>query len=481
MSYQLISSMGKNEVYPRSMVSSAEIPKTLEQLLKELGVAVCNSITGSDELHFCYHIVDKWHILSAVKQDSAGVCRMHHMALMEEEVAALQKNNSRPTPAGVMQALLSFGFWRVNEELPDSPLREPRMTASHLPDASTQNYWKQFTGHKSNAMVLLTPPYLGKTLINIQPHVTQEDLLHLLHESMWLSASRGWGKTFRTFFSGKITDFDFADIAVTPINSAQCNEFRLAQHHVPILTLTSEMRQKETDADTRSSLILTSPPNPAPPIVRQKAPEFAAEPYRYVEAQDYETFDIKPPLSPHVRGLKYIVGLLTLTTIVYVIVSNYVDFASAPLSSEGLTTQEEQYAVHRFADTIRKGHYTEEQLQKIKATLQTDTHPRHAILAECIGLLTQGALRADGHADNLLYLLTHASVLEMTPADLWNCYLKIATKAYPATEWIALNTSPADIQVWQTIFKKYPQLKQAAQQDKLLRHYMTPVIQQATR
>ncbi len=466
-------------MFSRSAAASAEIPKTLEQRLKALGTAVYGSMQSSDELHFCYHIVDKWHVLSAVKQDSEAVCRMHHMALTEEEVSALQKNNSRPTPAGVMLALHAFRFWQVTDSLPTGPLTEPRMTASHLPDASTQDHWKRFTGHKSNAMVLLTPPYLGKVLISLHPHITNETLLHLLHESMWLSASRGWGKSFRTFFSGKITDFDYADIAATPAHSAQDNEFRLSQHHVPILTLTSEMRQKETESDTRSSLILTSPPNPAPPVIPQKSPEFTPEPYRYVEAQDYETFDIKPPVSSQIRGLKYIVGLLALTTIVYVIVSNYVDFASAPLSSEELTTQEEQHAVRMFADAIRQGHPSEEQLQRIKATLQTDIHPRHAILAECIGLLTQGAQRADGHADNLLYLLTHASVLELPPADLWNCYLRAATRAYPATEWIALNTTPADIQGWQTIFKKYPQLKQTAQQDKLLRHYMMPIIQQS--
>ncbi len=480
MSFQLISNIQSGESVSRSVAVSAELPETIEKLLNGHSERIHSCIQKSDGVHFCYHIVDKWHVLSAVLRDSGSQIRMHHMALTEEEVAALQKNTSRPTPAGVIQALLSFGFWKTQGEIPTAPLTEPRMSASHLPDASTQHYWKHLTGHKGNAMVLLTPPYLGKSLICTPQHITQVDILHMLHESMWLTASRGWGKTFRTFFSGRASDFDAVDIATTYLNSRQVNDYRLSQHHVPILTLTSDMNVKEQEADTRSSLVPAMAPHPAPPTTQQTAiaqPTSPAEPYKYVEAPDYETFDIKPPSNKQVRSLQYIGGLLVLTTLVYVIVSNYVDFAAEPIDTEELTTHAEQKSIHMFVDTIRSGKYSEEGFRRIKATLQTDEHPRHAILAESIGRLTQSVHRAEGHADNLLYLLTQASVLELTPDELWAYYLRLATRDYPTAEWITHNTTPAAIQGWKNIFKKYPQLKQSAQNNKELKPYIAPIIQ----
>lgn len=487
MSYQHISQtqiLGEEHCSPRVEVLavSDDMPENLQSLLQEFCKTLSVKVPRVAQTHFYYHIMVQHHVLSAMSyQDASGV-RIHHLVLTEEEVIALQKNSSRPTPAGIIETLYSVDFWQTSSSSPTSSPQEPKVSASQLPDASTQECWKLYTGHKRNATALLAPPYLGKCLMSISPELTNAKALRLLHESTWLSASRGWGKCFSSFFSGSVTDFDAVDIAVTCTNSAEEDSFRLAAHPIPILVINNNLSILEEDSGTRSSFVRSGALLVMPQAEQRQtpmaAPSFTPEPYKYTEAQDYETFDVKPPIGSHARWLRYIGGLLGLTVLVYVVVSNYVDFASAPVSDEVLTTQEEQRAVHEFAAIVRQSQPAEPQLQRLKASLLPSMHPRHAILAECIDLLLASAHKAEGHPDNLLYLLTHATMLDLKPEELCHYYLITATRDYPAEEWVQLNSDTTVLHGWKNLFKKYPQLKQAVSNDRRLQHHMRPIIRQ---
>ena len=93
-------------------------------------------------------------------------------------------------------------------------------------------------------------------------------------------------------------------------------------------------------------------------------------------------------------------------------------------------------------------------------------------------MLLASAHKAEGHPDNLLYLLTHATMLELKPEELCHYYLITATRDYPAEEWVQLNSDTTVLHGWKKLFKKYPQLKQAVSNDRRLQHHMRPIIRQ---
>lgn len=467
MSYQLISAGGENG-QAKTLDVSPGVETEIVSSLTSLSNTICGITAGSATVHFCYHIVAGYHVLTAFSS------KIHHLILTPEEVDALQKNSTRPTPAGIIAALNNIRFWQHSAESSnDIAPGEPRMTASQLPDASTQQVWKELTGHKSNATLLLTPPYNGACILALPQHLSVHQLLLLLNESMWLTASRGWGRTFRTFATAKNEPVE-AELTAAPIGSTESDS------PIPVLTLKSNMTAPAVPPAPQSSIVnpgsVTAPPSPeqTPPA---QAPTFTAEPYKYTEAPDYETFDIRPPLSRRVRSLRYIAGLLLLTFVVYSFVSNYVDIAAEPVNDAEVMNTASHLPIQEFAAIVHKGKPADEQLCRLQKMINPDESEAHKILFESIGVLTGDINEAEGHADNLLYLLTHARELTLSETELCKYYLMLATQSYPHDEWIAHNTTAAALRRWHVLFKKFPKIKAALNKDAELQLHLTPIIQ----
>ncbi|MBQ4593352.1 MAG: hypothetical protein IJA81_01830 [Akkermansia sp.] len=468
MSYQFISECGENGQAKTLAVSPGVEPEILSAVTS-LSNKLCGLTNGSAAVHFCYHIVGCYHVLTALS------IKIHHLILTPEEVEALQKNSTRPTPAGIIVALNNIRFWQHSAESSNDIVPgEPRMTASQLPDATTQQAWKELTGHKSNATLLLTPPYNSACIIALPQHISVDRFLLLLNESTWLSASRGWGRTFRTFSATK-NEPEAADITVAPIGSTESDTL------LPVLTIKSDMRAPAVPASPQSSIVSPGSVTPQPepessPSVQ--APPFSAEPYKYTEAPDYETFDIRPPLSRRIRSLRYIAGLLLLTFVVYGFVSNFVDIAADPVNDEEVMNTKSHLQIQEFAAIVHKGKPADEQLCRLQKMINPDESEAHKILFESIGVLTGDINEAEGHADNLLYLLTHAQELTLSETELCKYYLMLATQSYPHDEWVAHNTTAAALRRWQVLFRKFPELKAELKKDAELQQHLTPIIQQ---
>ena len=468
MSYQLISACGEKGQAKTLAVSPGMDPE-LRFAIESLSHTLLAGVPCSTTAHFCYHITGRYHVLTALS------CNIHHLILTPDEVETLQKNSTRPTPAGIIAALDNVLFWQHSAESAGliTP-GEPRMTASQLPDASAQQTWKELTGHKSNATLLLAPPYNGACIIALPQQISVNRLLLLLNESMWLSASRGWGRTFRTFSGAAVNQDEEVEITVAPISSIDTAS-------IPVLMLKSSMTPPRTEPAAPQSSVIgigTVPPPPEPkqaPIIQP--PDLTAEPYKYTEAPDYETFDIRPPLSRRVRSWRYIIGLLLLTLVVYGLVSNFVDLAAAPVNDEEVMNTKSHLPIQEFATIVHKGKPADEQLCRLQNMINPDESEAHKVLYESIGILTGDINEAEGHADNLLYLLTHAPELTLSETELCKYYLMLATQSYPHDEWIAHNTKAPALRRWHVLFKKFPLLKVELKKDTGLNHHLTPIIQ----
>lgn len=489
MSYQLISGYSgqtpNEEAAVLSILSASDgMPAPLSDYLCELSKELASSLTCSQEPQFCYHIANSHHILSAAVKTETKSGVIHHLVLTADEVAGMQRNAMRPTPAGLILALDTLNLWHTSSAatIPPRP-EEPKLTASHLPDATNQQTWKKLTGHKSNVTTLLQPPYNGKCLICTPEHITNKNRLRLIHESMWLTTTRGWGKTFHCFSSAIAGAFKTVEISCATMGSPEEETHRQKETDIPVLTILSSLLPTPADklrsdtADIRPSTWQVSTPRQAPAEHNTgKEKTITAAPYKYTEAPDYETFDVATPQNRQSRWLKHIAGLFALTTLVYLIVGNYVDFATSTVEDLTLTTTDEQAALHEFAAIIRKGQAADEQLLRLKGTLTPATQPGHEFLFESINLLVSDVYKTEGHQDNLHYLLSHAEVLELQPEELSRYYLLQATRNYPPEEWIAHNTEPGALQGWAKLFAKFPDIKNPLLKDKNLQRYILPII-----
>lgn len=487
MSHQLISGypirrLGTTTSGFGTLAESAAIPETLEAQLCRLSQAIKDSIAVSSERYFSYHIIESHHILSVAAKRAEEDCVIHHMALTTEEVFSLQKNNTRPTPAGLIAAIDSVGLWKTGADAAlCSTLVTPKLTASHIPDASTQQTWKTLTGHKGNATQLLQPPYNAKCLICTPDYFSAEQLLLLIHESTWLTSARGWGKTFRTYIGRQVDNLCKVEITRTYIGSQEIDLHRTYAADIPVLTITSDMRPRIQQLSGENSEVIpvgghgTIPNRDAissPYPYQQNVPE----PYKYTEAPDYETFDIAEPLPPRIRWIRYIVGLFILSAIVYIIVSNYVDIASDTPCDTALAPDSEQLPLNEFASIIRRGHDADEQLIRLKSSIDPSLSIKHHILNQSIDFLVSGINKTDGHQDHLLYLLTHAGILGVTHEEVCLYYLSQAIRNYPVDEWRTYNTDAVSLKGWAKIFRDFPKTVGVITKDEQLQPYMAPIL-----
>lgn len=333
MSLQIILSCHRELATNRNMpqitacVSSTGVTEEQKDLIGRISAYGLCGHNGGD-LHYSYRVRQitgmEYHILcrSVVTGDNNVI---HALLLSHGEVAALRANAARPTPAGIMLALESKLFWRA--EPPGSAMEldtEPTMTASALPNASTQALWKRYTGHKGNARALFTPPYEGECLLVFPQGMGQEEVLGLLHESDWLTADRGWGHTFTTSGTSLSLPSDTSRIAIPET---------FPRNRVPAWSATPALH-------ISPDLLLGTPGRGSVPEKAGIPAGHTSIPYHYHEADDNDTYPYtRPPLTRFQRLLIIIGGLLLLSFCINLLVYGKVDDAGA-LAGKAITQNE---------------------------------------------------------------------------------------------------------------------------------------------
>ena len=214
MSYQLIHTsaprlMDSTSAGYGTVAMSEHLPHALRSKLGALSVfREPRGGAATTGPQFSYHILDhagkSWHVLSCVQPAGADysgrACHIaHHLVLTPEEVEAALADEQRPTPAGVALALLNNGFWKGEWKSEPAYLTgEPELRPGDMPAADAQPTWKLLTGHKANARAFFTHPYDRECLITLPPGTPVQQALGLLHESDWLTQTRGWGASYTT-------------------------------------------------------------------------------------------------------------------------------------------------------------------------------------------------------------------------------------------------------------------------------------------
>ncbi len=341
MSFQLIYTSAPTLLDPGLsgygvVARSKDMPRLLSKKLAKLSVF-------KDELklvsgpQFSYNILDcagaTFHVLTCVQ--SAGVdysgreCHIaHHLVLTKQEVRDFKENKARPTPAGLMLGLYRGEFWATCWKVaPEEIQQEAELSTDMLPELHQQSMWKELTGHKYNAKTLITPPYEHDCLIIVQPGTRSLDILHLLAESDWLSASRGWGITFTTTGYSQDTFAQTQRIAVIE-ESVMASKARRSGR--PILKLVHKLlipRQEQLDTPSSPQMAhnissshsrdwtqLESPPTPSPrkkaPLVSQPQGHQLAEiPYKYQESSDEQSY-MPPEQKKCPSRVRWIASLL---------------------------------------------------------------------------------------------------------------------------------------------------------------------------
>lgn len=158
---------------------------------------------------FSYHILrvggQAYHTLSAIQPGGADYsgrdCIIaHHLILPQHEVDRVQRHAAKLTPAGIMHALASHGFWLPRwEEHPHYIHQDPPLSVADLPDAEGQPTWKKLTGSQREIQAFNAQPYDRECLAVVPEGIQSADILLLLHESDCLSPACGWGHTFCSY------------------------------------------------------------------------------------------------------------------------------------------------------------------------------------------------------------------------------------------------------------------------------------------
>ncbi len=346
MSFQLIYTSAPTLLDPGLsgygvVARSRDMPRLLSKKLAKLSVfkEELKLIPGPQ---FSYNILDcagaTFHVLSCVQSAGADYsgreCHIaHHLVLTKQEVREFKENKARPTPAGLMLGLYSGEFWATCWNQPPQEIEhEVELSTDMLPELHLQSMWKELTGHKYNAKTLITPPYEHDCLIIVQPGTRSLDILHLLAESDWLSASRGWGITFTTSGYSQDTFAQTQRIAVLEESNMASKARRSGR---PILKLVHKLlipRQEQLDTPSSPqiahhfssshskhwSALDSSPPlrraKKAPLVSHPQGHQLAEAPYKYQESADEQNYlpSEQKASRPHQRWIPPLLLILLL-------------------------------------------------------------------------------------------------------------------------------------------------------------------------
>lgn len=452
---------------------SGSLPRALSRKLIELSEYKEPAEQGITGPQYSYRVLDcsgtLFHILSCVQNAGADYsqrsCHIaHHLALTYDEVQALRRNAARPTPAGIILALRKASFWCSRwEGEPQVIEAEPRLTASALPDATTQATWKVMTGHKSNARVFFTPPYDKESLAIFPKGTRAEDILLLLNESDWLSATRGWGRTFTTYGTAGDT---YAETQRICAAVGSVLEQRAAFTRKPVVTISLSMTLPDQQDFAPESEPLGSGVAKAilqPPALAAGAEGASHIPYKYIESPDEESFDTPPPRSPMLRWGFYLAALAVLAGGVYALTSTKVDDAGK-VAGKIIINQLHPSEARVLLDDMLHEPYSAErvsrQLDKLEARLSSAVtsgalEPREQLMLDCVSILRHASLDNHGHAANLRRLAENAPLLQEDADELCQLYMHEATHDRPVEEWL-LAVTPMERAGWGELVRDFP-------------------------
>lgn len=415
-----------------TVARSVDMPAALYRQLPPL------SALKSDDhpLQFSYRILtaggNTWHVLSCIQAAGADysgrACHTaHHLIFSQQEVGHLLNNKQRPTPAGISLALLHAGFWvKKWEKEPQFLPPEPPFAPEGQPDASIQPTWKQFTGHKANARAFYAPPYHKESLVVIHPAMQQAEILALLHESDWLSHTRGWGNTYTTAADETDTFTETLRIIV-PVGSPLIQRAQRTGH--PVLHINAELE-----------LPITPPPSITETqdnhrLIRALARSTTH--YHYTEDPDWTLFDIPIPWSPYKKAAwGTALGLAgCCTALILWWPYTAADTGEIPTHhtaevSVGLSP------LSRLADLFSPGYEHEAARQLLQElSLMKGPGAEEIWIAECAGIIRKAETQDADHARGLKRLCECARLLGVNETDLVQLYLRAATHTVTPEEW----------------------------------------------
>lgn len=452
MSYQLIHTSAPNLLDSAlSGYGTVACTQGMPRILRRRVTALSNFrepdfpvVSGAQ---YSYRILEsggeQYHVLTCAQMAGADytgrACHIaHHLLLTRAEVLELLGNELGPTPAGIMLALQNKGFWRKCWSGPPAYLSgEPELSLQDLPDATAQPTWKKITGHKSNAKAFFTPPYERDCLVIVPKGIASTSILHLFHESDWLTPTHGWGVTFTT--CGDETD-TFAETCRITVGEACPWVQRAARQKRPALHIGPEMQLSVGGASpglppASSAMEPPLPKAETPPV--QKILQDHGLHYSYIEETDEEIYGYESAPGQHPLRLMLGGGFAVLLVLgIAAGVHEIIDYALPPAQMTEEIAQENQTAVlqsalnalENLAASQEEWHASRVQLQKLALEIGSVSPQKPgdktAALKELLSILTiSGELTASEHTQYLRRLCAYGRMLEISEGRLVRFYL----------------------------------------------------------
>lgn len=471
MSFQLIyhSGVSSGQKPDGQMVArSRTILAVLEQELIKLSPQLYPGSSANPVTQFSYLQLEccstTFHVLSSLQTTpltgDTQEFTAHHLALTHDEVQALRRNASRPTPAGVILALSNIGLWCTSEAANRFSYidDEPRLTAAALPEAELQPTWKSLTGHKNNARAFFTPPYDRSCLVTIPADMSSRDVLLLLHESDWLSSSRGWGRTFTTQAGPYSGSLNYLRTVLAPGAKVATNDKR------PLLTISSELQLTyNVLSDSASSIPAPGSPHRAQMTALKSTAGAGYLPYKYTETPDEDIYDIMPQPNKLIRWSCYLGGAallwLSISLISGLMMDDAVEITGNIITR--INTEEDALLLSRLASSTYSHESTERHLSKFEARLRNlpanDESQSRSQLLDCVQMLRLASLSPQGHPSRLRLLRKCAGTLQLREDDICKLYMNEAIYNCSPEDW-RRHLTDAEISDWQSLLKDFPSM-----------------------
>ncbi len=453
MSYQLIHTsaprlMDSTSAGYGTVAMSEHLPHVLRSKLGALSVfREPRGGAATTGPQFSYHIIDhagkSWHVLSCVQPAGADysgrACHIaHHLVLTPEEVEAALADEQRPTPAGVALALLNNGFWKSEWKGEPAYLTgEPELRPGDMPAADAQPTWKLLTGHKANARAFFTHPYDRECLITLPPGTPVQQALGLLHESDWLTHTRGWGVTFTTAADDADTFTETLRMVCTPASPLVQRAIRTGH---PVLQVGPGLEIPLPVPSPPGSLPVSPAAGETPPGGLMRAVARSVTHYHYTEEADWLLYDVDLPRR---RG-RWVVAAGCLALVASVAGAGYYylaepsgtpgSLAGMPLPVEGPSPA--QPGVHALSMLIEQPYSHDETVRLMRRfSGLSGEDPEDMLLHECASLVLAAQQQGVRHIKVMKRLCECARLLGVKDSALVSLYLHEATNGMPVEEW----------------------------------------------
>lgn len=433
-----------------TVARSAQLPAALYAPLAAISNLKEAQGLPSETRQFGYHILnaqgESWHILSCVQQAGADYsCRAchtaHHLIFSQSEVAEMLRHEKRPTPAGLTLALLHEGFWVRKWEGPPALIQsEPPWANCKMLDASVQPTWKRHTAHKANARAFYTAPYHQECLVMVPSPMKEEEILALLHESDWLSHTRGWGNTYTTHADEKDNFSETRRIIARPQQTILAQRARRSGRQV--LTISPELEIPIEPPPSNAQIPATlQNASGATQVSIVRSLNHAKASYHYTEEPDWMRYDIPLPRSPYqFTAMAGASGLIACCAMAFwVLRAN--DTAPPPdahsaFSSGLLETSPEENALNQLTRILIAPYDRQAIYSRLhELSLTKNEGAEESWIAECARLINQAGKAEGRHAGNLKRLCECARLLGIQENELARLYIREAAYHLSAEDW----------------------------------------------